>query len=216
MKTTTFIVFADTKTKCGDEVENIFHPLQLNYLVNNTECAIGLTSEEGVKTKKFSDFQILLFDDKGKDYTKNDFFIESFATDIFNKRNEIDFKVIFHDGSKWNFGSFFPDKKIHGDFTKFENELAWLITIPSITQQHNIGSVYSDELMEIANAIKSKSKDSYNKAIDKLNRRFIDPIEEGYTEAIFQSIYKNESEALIEVAVTVRDKYLLEKVKQTK
>lgn len=216
MKPTIFIVFADTKTKCGDEADNFFTPLQLNYLLDNKECAIGLTSEKSEKTKALSDFQILLFDDKGSDYSKNDFFIKSFATDIFNKRNEVDFKVVFHDGSKWNFGSFFPSKKVHSDFTNFENALTWLKTIPSITQQHNVGSVYSDELMEIAKAIKSKSKDSYNKAIDKLNRRFVDPIEEEYTEAIFKSIYSNESETVIEKAVATRDKYLQEKLKQAK
>lgn len=214
MKPTNFIVFADTKTKCGDEVENFFQPLQLNYLLNNTECAIGLSSEKCEKTKTLSDFQIILFDDKGNDYTRNEFFMKSFASHIFNKRNEIDFKVVFHDGSKWNFSSFFHGEKIHSDFAQYENELNWLKTIPSITQQHSKGSVYSDELMEVAKAIKTKNTELYNKAIEKLNRRFIDIIEENLTEAIFRSIYSNESATDVEKAVAIRDKYLLEKIKQ--
>ncbi|MBK7566207.1 MAG: hypothetical protein IPI31_00115 [Bacteroidetes bacterium] len=83
--------------------------------------------------------------------------------------------------------------------------------VKGVTEKRDKNGLHYPDVVDI---LKDEKGDKVKRIFEKVFT--FDQREEDFTEAIFKSIYSNESETAIENKVTTRDKYLQEKLKQAK
>ena len=210
MKQSKFIVFAYSKKRSGDSIDNFIESILSyeSYYAENKEYAICLNSSVSEKTQAFdAKYDIFLFDDPKQD--NDSLFFVKFSSDFYKNKDIFDFKIILHRGSGWDFENYFMSSdEINPDYANFEESINWLKSLPTIKESNIPGSVYDEELKNIASEI---GKFGYSTALKKLDEKFIDITEETMTDDIFNAIYNEKADDEIETFIKTRDNYLLSK-----
>lgn len=172
-----YIVFEDERKRTGESTR-FFSENALNYRRDGAEFAIGMNCSCATAIDSYSpDFDLFLFEDAEGPPS---IFLSTFCKAFFQNRGAARFRTVFHLNSGWDYFGYFDPQTIKEDYSDLSAELTWLRSLRQrefwIKQSHLDDDVYHQELNQICSAIADKNGVKYRLALEKLDKRFGDPV----------------------------------------
>lgn len=145
----------------------------------------------------------ILFSENGNEFSSVENFSENGLYFVFDEMPEKTFNNLVGTSEKANF------------YILLHSEPKYVTGFKNLAKGMNASREIGGEIYpDVVDILKDEKGDKVKRIFEKVFT--FDQKEEDFTEAIFKSIYTNESETAIEKEVATRDNYLKEKVKQAK